>query len=70
MATSLGVSGVELVGELEDCCGSVLVRCCCQKLVTETWQQFGKLEEGERPLLEAVTRRLVKTQQTENSVVN
>jgi hypothetical protein len=54
------------VSELEDCCGSVLVSCCCEKLVAEARGQFGNLEEGERPMLEAVTnQRLVKTQQPE-----
>jgi hypothetical protein len=57
-----------LVSELEDCCGSVLVSCCCYKLVAEAWGQFGNPEEGEHPPLEAVTRKLVKTQQTEKTV--
>jgi hypothetical protein len=44
------------------------VRCCnCDKLVAEARGQFGNPEEGERPPLEAVTRRLVKTQQTEKT---
>jgi hypothetical protein len=65
MAASLGVSW--LVSELENCCGSVVVR-CCEKLVAEARGQFGSTEEGERPPLEAVTReRLVKTQQTEKT---
>jgi hypothetical protein len=45
------------------------VSCCCEKLVAEPQGQFGKPEEGERPPLEAVTRRLVKTQQAENTKV-
>jgi hypothetical protein len=61
MATSLGVSGAELVhereSELEDCCCSVFVGCCCEKLVAVAQGQFGNPKE----LLEAVTRRLVKT---------
>jgi hypothetical protein len=41
--------------------GSVTVSCCCEKPVSEARGQFGNPEEGERPLLEAVTRqRLVK----------
>jgi hypothetical protein len=54
----------ERVGEsdLEDCCGSVPVSCCCYKLVAEALGQFGNPEDGERPPLEAVTRQqLVKT---------
>jgi hypothetical protein len=71
MAASLGVSwycGVSwLASELEDCCGSVLVCCCCYKLVAEARGQFGNPEEGVRPLLEAVTRKLVRTQQAEET---
>jgi hypothetical protein len=55
------------VSELEDCCGSILVSCCCKKLVAEARGQCGNPEEGERPPLEAVTRRPVKTQQTEKT---
>jgi hypothetical protein len=56
----------ELVDEqLEDCCGTLVVSCCCEKLVAEARGQFGNPEEVERPLLEAVTRKLVKTQQAE-----
>jgi hypothetical protein len=53
----------DLVGEREDCWGSVVVSCCCEKLVAEAQGQFGNPEEGERPLLEAVTRRRVTTHQ-------
>jgi hypothetical protein len=35
--------------------------------VAEARGQFGSSEEGERLLLEAVTRGLVKTQQTESA---
>jgi hypothetical protein len=55
------------VSELEDCCGSVLVSCCCGKPVAEAREQFGNPEEGKRLPLEAVTRKLVKTQQTEKT---
>jgi hypothetical protein len=55
----------ELVGERmrysEDCCSSVLVK----ELVAKGRGHFGNPEEGKRPPLEAVTTRLVKTQQTE-----
>jgi hypothetical protein len=55
-----------LVSELEDCCSSVLVSCCCEKLITEARGQFGNPEVGERPPLETITRqRLVQTQQAE-----
>jgi hypothetical protein len=58
----------ELLSELENCCGSVLVSCCCQKLVAVARGQCGNPEEGESPPLEAVTRQpLVKTQQTEKT---
>jgi hypothetical protein len=39
--------------------------CCCEKWEAESWGRgkFGKLEEGERPTLEAATkRRLVETE--------
>jgi hypothetical protein len=66
---SVELSEVERVGwwvnELEDCCGSVLVSYCSYKLVAETWGHFRNPEEGERQSLEAFTRRMVKTQQTE-----
>jgi hypothetical protein len=39
------------VTELEDRYGSVLVSCCCEKLVSEARGQIGNPEEGERPLL-------------------
>jgi hypothetical protein len=64
------VSGVseklvgELVSKLGTCWGSA-----CDLLLLEAgrWdrEQFGNPEEGERPPLEAVTRRRVKTQQAE-----
>jgi hypothetical protein len=57
------------VNELEDCCGVVLVSCCCQKLLAEAKKQFRNLEEGECPPLEEVTRKLVKTQQAEKTCV-
>jgi hypothetical protein len=54
--------------ELEGCCRSDVVSCRCQKLVTEARGQFWNPEEGERPPLEAVTRRqLVKTEQVEKT---
>jgi hypothetical protein len=40
------VSWLEGESELEDCCGSVLVSCCCLKLVAEAWGQFWNPEEG------------------------
>jgi arginine/ornithine N-succinyltransferase beta subunit len=43
------------------------VRCYCEKLVAEVRGQFGNTEEGESPMLEAVTRKLVKTQQAEKT---
>jgi hypothetical protein len=49
------VGELEGVG-LEDCCSSVLVSCYSEKLVAETWGQFGNSEEGERPPLEPVTK--------------
>jgi hypothetical protein len=60
----------ELVGEWVselDCCGSVLVSCWCEKLLAEARGQFGNPEEGERPPLEAVTRKRVKTQEAEKT---
>jgi hypothetical protein len=54
------------VTELEDCCGTVIVS-SCEKLVAEARGQFGNPEERERPPLDAVTRRLVKTQQAEKT---
>jgi hypothetical protein len=47
----------ESICELEDCWSSAIVTCCCEKLVAEARGQFGNPEEGERPPLEAVTRR-------------
>jgi hypothetical protein len=38
-------------------------------LVAEAWVQFGNPEEGECPLLEAVTRKLVMTQEAERNEV-
>jgi hypothetical protein len=55
------------MNELEECCGTVVVSRCCHKLVAETWGQIGNPEEGEPPPLEAVTRKLVKKQQAENT---
>jgi hypothetical protein len=56
------------VSELENCCGSVVVIFCCEKLLAAVRGQFGNPEEGECPPLEAVTRqRLVKTEQTEKT---
>jgi hypothetical protein len=52
-----------LVSELEDCCGLVLVSCCCSELIAAARRQFGKPGEGERPRLEAVTRKQEKTHQ-------
>jgi hypothetical protein len=52
---------------LEKCCRSVLVSCCSEKLVVEAWGLFGNPEEGERPPLEAVTRKLVEAQQGEKT---
>jgi hypothetical protein len=54
---------------VSECCGSVLVSCCCEKLLAEARGQFENPEEGERPPLEAVTSKLVKTQQTEKTTV-
>jgi hypothetical protein len=48
------------MSELENCCSSVVVSCSYGKLVAKEREQFGNPEEGERPPLEAVTRRLVK----------
>jgi hypothetical protein len=39
----------------------------CELLVAEAREQFGNPEEGKRLPLEEVTRRLVKTQQTEKT---
>jgi hypothetical protein len=56
MATSLVVEWSGLVGERWSC-GSVLVSCHCEKLVSEAREQFGNPKEGERSSLEAVTRQ-------------
>jgi hypothetical protein len=53
------------------------VRCgtpCGEFVLVESYcswgqEQFGNPEEGERPLLEAVTRRLMKTEQAEKTEV-
>jgi hypothetical protein len=55
------------VSQLDNRWGSVVVSCCCEKLAAEEGEQFGNPEEGERPPLEGVTRRLVKTQQAEKA---
>jgi hypothetical protein len=55
------------VSELEDFCVSVLVSCYCYKLVAEAWGQFRNQEEGEHLPLEAVARKLVKTEQAEKT---
>jgi hypothetical protein len=47
----------ELVSVLEDCWCSVVVSCCCYKVVAEARGQFGTPEEEERPLLEAATKQ-------------
>jgi hypothetical protein len=39
-----GVS--ELVTELEDCWGSVVVSCCCEKLLSEVWDSLGTQRKG------------------------
>jgi hypothetical protein len=48
----LGVAG----SESEDSCSTVVVSCCCEKLVAEARGQFGNPEEGERPPIEAATK--------------
>jgi hypothetical protein len=51
-----GIIGLErILLELEDCCGLVLVSCCCEKLVAEAREHFGNPEERERPPLKAAT---------------
>jgi hypothetical protein len=52
---------------LEDCCGTVIVSCCCSKLVAEAGDSSGNPEEGECPPLQAVIRRLVKIQKAEKT---
>jgi hypothetical protein len=50
------------MNELDNRWGSVVVSCCCEKLVDEAGRKFGNLEEGERLPLEAATeQQLVKT---------
>jgi hypothetical protein len=46
-----GMEWSKLGGESENCCGSVVASCCCEKLVDEARGQFGNPEEGERPPL-------------------
>jgi hypothetical protein len=58
---------MELLSQLEDCCGIIVVSCCCEKLGAEAGGQLGNPEEVERPPLEAITRRLEKTQQAEKT---
>jgi hypothetical protein len=41
--------------------------CCCEKLIAEARGQFEIPEEGERPPLEAVTRRVAKTLQAKKT---
>jgi hypothetical protein len=43
---------------------AVIVNCCTEELVGEARGQFRKTEEGERPPLEAVSRRSVKKAKT------
>jgi hypothetical protein len=58
----------QLVGEFEDCGGSVVVSCCCQKLVTVAGDSSRTQSKGNGRWLKAVTRkRLMKTQQTEKT---
>jgi hypothetical protein len=47
----------EWVTELDDCCGSVVVSCCCEKLVAEAGGQLRNQEGRERPPLEAATKQ-------------
>jgi hypothetical protein len=57
--------------ELEDCCNSVIVSCCCKKLVAEVRGHFGNQEEGELPPLEVVTKQqLGKTEDFMRAVVS
>jgi hypothetical protein len=56
-------SCVSVSKELVNCCGSVLVSCCCQKLVTEMRDSSESQRKGERPPLEADTeQRLAETE--------
>jgi hypothetical protein len=43
------------------------VSCCCEKLIAAARGQYEIPEERERPPLEAVTRRLVKTRQAKKT---
>jgi hypothetical protein len=45
------------VSELENCCGSVIANCCCEKLVAETRGQFRNPEEGKHPPLEVAAKQ-------------
>jgi hypothetical protein len=47
----------DLVRELENSWGSVIVSCCCGKLVAEARGQFGNPEEGESLPIEAATKQ-------------
>jgi hypothetical protein len=38
---------VEFVGELEDCCRSVAVSCCCEKLAAEAGVSSGSQREAD-----------------------
>jgi hypothetical protein len=57
---------VRVVGESVGV-SSVVVSSRCEKLVAEARGQFGNPEEGERPPLEAVTRKLATTRQAEKT---
>jgi hypothetical protein len=46
----------ELVSEIENCCSSVVVSCCCTELVAEAGDSSGKPGEGKRPPLEAAIK--------------
>jgi hypothetical protein len=47
------LAGEQSVSQLEGCCGSVVVSCCCEKLVTETGDSSGTRRKG-RPSLEGL----------------
>jgi hypothetical protein len=55
------------VSELEDCCSSVFVNYRCERLIAEARGQLRNPEEVVCLLLEAMTRKLVKTQQAEKT---
>jgi hypothetical protein len=55
------------VSEFDNRWGSVVVYCCCEKLVTEAQGKLGNPEERECPTLQNVARKLVKTQQAEKT---